>query len=83
MNSSFSITRRGSRAKVKAALATVTAEPADAPQIQVKAAVAYLTTLIDELPEQFNAVALTANGEVMDNRFILHNAVVTGETLDI
>ena len=68
---------------MKAALASEISLPADAPQVQVKAAVAYLSALIDALPEEFNAVALTANGEFQDNRFVLHNAVVHGEKLDI
>jgi hypothetical protein len=83
MNSSFSITRRGSREKVKAALATEVALPKEAPQAQVKAAVAYLTSQIDALPTEFNGVALTANGECQDNRIVLHTAVVTGEKLDL
>lgn len=83
MNSSFSITRRGSRDKVKAALSTDIAEPAGSPQHQLKAAVAYLIQQIDALPPEFNAVAVAANGELTDNRSTLHSAVVQGEKLDI
>lgn len=82
-NSSFAITKRGSRAKVKETLAAEFAQPKEGNQTQVKAVVAYLITLIDDLPEEFNAVQLTANGEFHDNRYVLQTAVVQGQQLDI
>lgn len=83
MNNSFSISRRGTREKVKAALQTEVAKPAESSQQQLAAAVAYLTSQIDALPEEFNAVAVTANGELFAGRAVLHSAVVQGEKLDL
>ena len=83
MSNSFSISRRGAREKVKASLKSEAALPEGSPQHQVKAVVAYLCTQIDELPKDFNAVALVANGELHDGRSVLHTAVVQGEKLDI
>ena len=83
MNNSFSISRRGAREKVKAALKTEVALPKETPQHQVKAVVDYLVTQIDALPKDFNAVAVTANGDLNEASAILHNAVVRGDKLDI
>lgn len=83
MNNSFTLTRRGAREKVKAALKTETAKPESSPQHQIKAVVDYLVTQIDALPKEFNAVAISANGELTDNRAVIHTAIVQGEKLDL
>ena len=83
MPNSFSITRRGSRDKVKAALQLETALPEGTPQHQIQAAIAYLLTQIDALPAEFNAVAIAANGDLSPDRSVIHNCTVQGEKLDI
>jgi hypothetical protein len=83
MNNSFSISRRGARDKVKAALATEVAAPANSPQHQLQAAVGYLITQIDALPESFNAVSVVANGDLTESGSQLHTAVMRGEKLDV
>ena len=83
MNNSFAISRRGTRDKVKEALAKEIALPQTTPQHQIRAVVAYLVSQIDELPEEFNAVSVAANGELQEGRAVLHTAVVNGEKLDI
>jgi hypothetical protein len=83
MNNSFSISRRGARDKVKAALKNEVAKPDGSPQRQIKAAVAYLLTQIDALPAEFNAVEVTANGDLLEHRAVLHSAVVQGVKMDL
>lgn len=83
MNNSFSISRRGAREKVKAALESEVAKPENSPQHQIDAIKAYLVSQIDALPKEFNAVAISANGELQDARSVIHNCTVHGEKLDL
>lgn len=83
MNSSFSISRRGSREKVKAALAQDLVKPEKADPTQINALKVYLGTIIDALPKDFNAVEIAANGETTDGRYLLHSVVVNPIKLDI
>ena len=83
MNSSFSFARRGSRDKVKQAIAKEVSVPDKAPQTQIESVKVYVTAIIDALPKDFNAVEVAANGEVSDGRFILSSVVVNGLKLDI
>ncbi len=83
MSSSFQISRRGARDKVKTALAAEVASPEGAPQQQIKAAVAYVVAQIDALPTEYTAVHVTLNGDASAHRSVIHNCTVTGEKLDL